>query len=81
MKLGVSYDKNGEILGLFDSESLHGEKGSLQYSPKPGENYQIISVGKELESSTLLEIHKTMRVVTGGDAEPKLERLITPKSD
>ncbi len=72
MKLAVSYDGNGRILGLFDPGTLSGEKGSMRYLPKPGERHFVIEIGEEFEGKSLLDIHKSMRVNTSG-AEPRLE--------
>ena len=74
MKIAVSYDANGRILGLFDPDALSGERGSLNYVPKPGERHSVIEIGPECEGKSVLEIHKTMRVNASGTI-PKLEPL------
>jgi hypothetical protein len=68
----------GNILGLFNPEKLHSERGAMRYVPKPGERHHIIDVGTEFEGISLLDIHRTMRVATSG-VEVRLEPLIKPK--
>ena len=75
MKIALSYEANGRILGLFEPDALTSERGSLSYVPKPGERHAGIEVGPEYEGKSLPEIQKNMRVNTSGTT-PKLEPLV-----
>jgi hypothetical protein len=73
MKLAVSYDAEGKIITMFDSEKLRSEKVTLQYVPASGERHEVIELPKEFEKENFLELPRLLRVnATGGSV--KFER-------
>ena len=62
MKVAVSYDKNGEILTLFDPAKLTSKKGTLTYVPGKGERHEIIDLPKEFEKKAFTELPNLLRV-------------------
>ena len=72
MKLAVSYDKDGNILTLFDPAQLKGERATLAYVPGKGENHHILDVPKEAEGKPFMELPKALRVNANGGT-PRLE--------
>ena len=70
MKVAVSYDKNGEILTLFNPEKMTSKKGTLTYVPAKGESHEIIDLPKEFERKPFTELPNLLRVsVKGGKAK------------
>lgn len=66
MKLAVSYDKQGNIVTLFDPEKLRSDQGTLKYVPAKGEKHYILEVPKEFESRPFKELPKLLRVNAKG---------------
>ena len=62
MKVAVSYDKNGEILTLFNPEKMTSKKMTLTYVPAKGERHEIIDLPKEFERKAFTELPNLLRV-------------------
>jgi len=73
MKLAVSYDKQGNIVTLFDPAKMHSDKGTLTYVPAKGEKHYVLDVPREFENRPFRELPKFLRVNTRG-RQPQLER-------
>lgn len=77
MKLAVSYDREGNILTLFDPDSLVTSRGTFAYLPAPGEMHRLLDLPIEAEGISFLELPYALRVNTEG-ASPVLERRELP---
>jgi hypothetical protein len=75
MKLGVSYDAQGNITALFDTAQLHGERVTLTYVPAEGEKHHILDVPEKLEGTPIEKIPETLRVNLS-ETHPRLEPKI-----
>ncbi len=72
MKLAVSYDKQGNILTMFDPEQMRGKNMTLSYVPAKGEQHQVMELPREFEVKPFSELHNLLRVNASGP-HPKLE--------
>jgi hypothetical protein len=79
MKLAVSFDNEGKIIGMFDPESGRGDFGTLRYRPTEDENHYILEVPGDLTAKPIGELSELLRVNTSG-ASPRLELRSTPTS-
>lgn len=68
MRLAVSYDDEGNILTLFDPDTLQREQGSLTYLPAEKERHDILDVPQEHAELTIRELVDALRVETGRGA-------------
>ncbi len=66
MRVAVSYDKDGEILTLFDPDKMTSKKGTLTYVPAKGERHEIIELPKEFERKPFTELPNLIRVIVKG---------------
>jgi hypothetical protein len=73
MKVAVSYDKDGNILTLFDPDKMTNKKGTLTYVPDKGERHEVIEVPKEFERKGITELPNLLRVVAKKAGAAKLE--------
>jgi hypothetical protein len=73
MKLGISFDKHGNIVTLFNTETLKSSKGTLQYVPAKGENHHVIDLPQEFEGEAFENLPAILRVNASG-SHPRLER-------
>jgi hypothetical protein len=75
MKLAVSHDEDGNIVTLFDPDTLRGDKGFLTYVPAKDEQHHILEVPKEFEGKPFEELPRLLRVNARG-AQPRLEAKV-----
>jgi hypothetical protein len=75
MKLGVSYDDQGNITALFDTARLHGDRVTLTYVPVKGEKHHLLDVPEKLEGTPIEKLPETLRVHLS-EAHPRLEPKI-----
>jgi len=73
MKIAVSYDSNGNILGLFEPEALVLAKGFFTYVPARGEQHLVLVLSPEFEKHSLQELPELLRINLEG-SRPILER-------
>ncbi len=69
MKIAVTYDKDGNILTLFNPAEMISEEGSLTYIPAEDERHEIIDVPKEFEDKPITELPNLLRVITKLEAK------------
>ena len=73
MKVAISYDLNGNILGLFDPEALVLAKGFFTYVTARGEQHLVLDLPLEFEKHSLQELPELLRINLEGP-QPILER-------
>ena len=72
MKLGVSYDDQGNITTLFDTAALRGDTWTHTYVPAEGEKHRILDLPEKLEGTPIEQLPKVLRVNLS-EAHPRLE--------
>jgi hypothetical protein len=72
MKLGVSYDDQGNITTLFETAQLHGDRLTLTYLPAKGEKHHILDVPEKLKGTPIEKLPEMLRVNLN-ETHPRLE--------
>jgi hypothetical protein len=62
MRLGVSYDEEGNITALFDTAQLRSDRVTLAYVPADGEKHHILELPEKLEGTPIERLAEGLRV-------------------